>query len=197
MTVDLGGRPTKYKEEYLRFSRNMSLMGHSDEEIAFVLGVDLETLAYWAWNYEEFFNAITPSEKDIQAYQLALKKKEESKQKRLKSKREWQNKKREKSVSFRLECAVRARMTHALKGNVKSQSIRDLPYTTSELMNHLESLFSHGMSWGNYGDWHVDHIKPCAKFNHSIKDQFQECWALSNLQPLWARDNLSKGDRYE
>ena len=190
-------RPTDYREEYVKFARNMALMGHSDEEIAFVLCVDLQTLAYWAWHYEEFFNAITPNEKDILKHNEWLQKKEESRQKRLKSKREWQKKKRAENEAFRLEGAIRARMNNALKGGKKNQSIRDLPYTTSELMNHLESLFTSGMTWDNYGKWHVDHIKPCALFNHSIVSDFHECWALFNLQPLWARENSAKGCKYD
>jgi hypothetical protein len=54
------------------------------------------------------------------------------------------------------------------------------------------------MSWDNYGRWHVDHIKPMVSFN--IKEptdkEFQECWSLKNLQPLWGEDNLSKGSKY-
>jgi hypothetical protein len=54
------------------------------------------------------------------------------------------------------------------------------------------------MTWDNYGEWHVDHIKPMTSFNiQSPKDKsFQECWSLGNLQPLWGNENLSKGSRY-
>lgn len=191
------GRPSKYKEEYLKFARNMALMRFSDEEIAFVLGVDLVEIAQWAWDSEEFFNAITPNQDDFDKYEQKLLSLEIAKERRRKTKREWQKKKREQSSSFRIEGAIRARMNHALKGKNKTQSIRDLPYTTQELMSHLESLFTSGMNWDNYGKWHVDHIKPCALFNHSVEGEFQECWALLNLQPLWARENSSKGCKYD
>ena len=71
-----------------------------------------------------------------------------------------------------------------------------LPYTMAELMVHLESLFQPGMSWTNYGEWHIDHKRPDASFTYSsvIDPEFQECWALSNLQPLWASENLRKHD---
>ena len=60
------------------------------------------------------------------------------------------------------------------------------------------------MSWDNWTNrgWHVDHIKPISKFNFFNEDgtenieQVKECFSLNNLQPLWAKDNLSKGNRY-
>lgn len=71
-----------------------------------------------------------------------------------------------------------------------------LDYTLINLKEHLESLFKNGMSWSNYGlhGWHIDHIRPISSFNFvSTEDeQFKQCWMLSNLQPLWAFDNLSK-----
>lgn len=82
-----------------------------------------------------------------------------------------------------------------------------------ELRSHLESKFTKGMTWDNYGKngWHVDHIIPRSFFDHSSYDteDFQKCWALNNLQPLWATKeiaisygesneyigNLDKGDK--
>ena len=68
-------------------------------------------------------------------------------------------------------------------------------YTLKELMDHLETNFLEGMSWDNYGNWHIDHIKPVSSFNINSfdSDDFRECWELTNLQPLWAEDNLKKG----
>ncbi len=70
-----------------------------------------------------------------------------------------------------------------------------LGYTLEELMNHLEKLFTEGMTWENYGEWHVDHKLPMSSFNfETIEDrEFKLCWCLDNLQPLWGPDNLSKG----
>jgi len=53
------------------------------------------------------------------------------------------------------------------------------------------------MTWKNYGEWHVDHIKPCAKFNLIIDKEQKRCFHYSNLQPLWAKDNIKKSDNYE
>ncbi len=72
-----------------------------------------------------------------------------------------------------------------------------LPYTLEELIEHLESKFKPDMTWDNYGEWHIDHIQPDVSFNYTSVDdpEIQKCWALSNLQPLWAEENLSKGAR--
>ena len=66
-------------------------------------------------------------------------------------------------------------------------------------MKHIEKKFVSGMSWSNYGRWHIDHIKPISKFNF-VKpedEDFKRCWALKNLQPLWAEENLSKHNKLE
>lgn len=58
-----------------------------------------------------------------------------------------------------------------------------------------EESFLDGMNWGNYGapkGWHVDHIRPCASFNLSDPEQQGECFHYTNLQPLWAKDNIKK-----
>ena len=51
------------------------------------------------------------------------------------------------------------------------------------------------MSWENYGEWHIDHIKPCASFALSIEEEQHKCFHYSNLQPLWSIDNLKKGSK--
>jgi|694.fasta_scaffold91797_6 hypothetical protein len=65
-----------------------------------------------------------------------------------------------------------------------------------ELKIYLESKFTKGMSWDNYGQWHVDHIRPCILYDLRDIDQQKECFHFSNLQPLWAKDNISKGSKY-
>lgn len=60
------------------------------------------------------------------------------------------------------------------------------------LRQHLARMFWAGMSWKNHGKWHIDHIKPCAKFNLSKPEQRRLCFHYLNLQPLWAPDNYAK-----
>jgi hypothetical protein len=62
------------------------------------------------------------------------------------------------------------------------------------LVVHLETGFAPGMTWENYGDgWHIDHRRPCAAFDLTDPKQRMACFHYSNLQPLWATDNLAKG----
>lgn len=70
-------------------------------------------------------------------------------------------------------------------------------YTLEDLMQHLEKQFQPGMTWENHREWHIDHKRPKASFNFNSPEdiEFKQCWALDNLQPLWAEDNLRKGNR--
>lgn len=76
---------------------------------------------------------------------------------------------------------------------------RFVNYTPAQLRAHIESLFWPGMTWDNYGAWHVDHKKALAKFSFFHPDgtvneaEVKAACSLDNLQPLWAKDNLSKG----
>lgn len=62
---------------------------------------------------------------------------------------------------------------------------------------HLEAQFLPGMSWDNHGEWHIDHIRPCASFDLTDLEQQKECFHYTNLQPLWAADNLRKSDTWQ
>lgn len=67
------------------------------------------------------------------------------------------------------------------------------------LKSHLEKQFQPGMAWDTRGGktgWQIDHIRPCASFDLTDPAQQRECFHYTNLQPLWAKDNLSKGDSY-
>jgi hypothetical protein len=72
-----------------------------------------------------------------------------------------------------------------------------LKYTPDELIVHLENQFTEGMTWDNYGQWHVDHISPISlhNINEIGDDEFMKCWSLSNLQPLWADENIRKSNK--
>jgi hypothetical protein len=59
---------------------------------------------------------------------------------------------------------------------------------------HIEKQFTKGMTWDNYGEWHIDHIMPCAQFDLSNQMHADICFNWQNLRPLWARENLSKSD---
>ena len=106
--------------------------------------------------------------------------------------------KKKSTPQGRLTLSVRSYLSQNLaqRGAVKrSKTFEALGYSPDDLVCHIEELFQPGMTWENYGHWHLDHIRPLASFVYESTDceQFREAWALSNLQPLWAEDNLSKG----
>jgi hypothetical protein len=68
--------------------------------------------------------------------------------------------------------------------------------STRQLADHLESTFKRGMTWDNYGTrWHVDHILPCASFDHTDPKQVAQCWHWTNLRALDAQKNMDKSDK--
>ena len=64
-----------------------------------------------------------------------------------------------------------------------------------ELATFLEAEFTEGMTWDNYGMWHVDHMRPCCAFDLEDLEEQKKCFHWTNLQPLWANANCSKGGR--
>ena len=109
--------------------------------------------------------------------------------------RDYRKERRLSDIDYRILDSIKSRFRQLLvqKGNKHTADFLD--YTMGELRYHIATKFERGMSWDNWGEWHIDHIAPCASFDHSDPDQVRECWQLSNLQPLWAADNLSKGAR--
>ena len=105
--------------------------------------------------------------------------------------------KRRNNLQYRLACNLRNRLNKALKNLTKSESTKKLlGCTMEELKTHLQNQFSTGMSWDNYGQWHIDHIRPCSSFDLSDPEQVNQCFHYSNLQPLWAKDNWLKSDKF-
>jgi len=101
---------------------------------------------------------------------------------------------------FRLRLNIGNAMCKSLHGNKKGRHWEDLVgYTLDELRAHIEKQFMDGMNWENYGEWHIDHIIPISRWNFTKPEHvaFKKCWALDNLQPLWAEENLSKNARLE
>lgn len=106
------------------------------------------------------------------------------------------------SVQFKLRNILRRRLFGCLrKGLYKKtgKTLNILGCSISFLIEHLEKQFKEGMTWQNYGryGWHIDHIRPCSSFDLSLPEEQQKCFHYSNLQPLWAKDNLEKGCKYE
>ena len=104
------------------------------------------------------------------------------------------------NLEYRLSHAFGSGMYRALKLDKAGRSWESLVgYTINELKQHLESKFLPGMTWDNYGKhgWHIDHIIPqdFFEFDSTADVEFQYCWSLDNLQPLWAADNIRKSNK--
>lgn len=180
------GRPSKYSSAYVGQAEKLCRLDFNDEGIAEFFGVDIGIIAAWAWEHQAFFDAITPTDEKRMTWQAE---RESARAKRNAAKRALLY----RSPSARIRNSVSARMWAALRGRSDGALFSRLGYSAMDLTSHLEALFVDGMSWGNYGKWHVDHIRPCVGFDLANPLEFQECWDLSNLQPMWARDNCRKG----
>ena len=103
-------------------------------------------------------------------------------------------------IEFRIRDSLRKRLSTAIRNCQKSGSaVRDLGCSIEELKKHLESQFQSGMSWENWttDGWHIDHITPLASFDLSDPEQLKKACHYTNLQPLWAEDNLVKSNKIE
>jgi len=88
----------------------------------------------------------------------------------------------------------------SLKGNKNNKHWEELvDFTSEQLKKHLELQFTDGMNWDNYGKWHLDHRIPLAvhNFTKPTHADFARAWALKNLQPMWAKENMSKSAKLE
>lgn len=93
---------------------------------------------------------------------------------------------------------MRGMLTKQLKSTNESKDsglYKLMGYTPHQLKSHIESQFVDGMTWENHGEWHIDHIIPISMWIKVGVTDSSVINALDNLQPLWAIDNLSKGDR--
>ena len=89
-------------------------------------------------------------------------------------------------------------MRFILRGTQKSQRTCELlGCSPEELKAHLETTFTEGMSWDNYGEWHIDHIIPCAAFDQTDYTERMACWNRRNLRALWGQENMEKSDTYD
>lgn len=106
-------------------------------------------------------------------------------------------KKYRENPTFKISCNLRSRLGMALRGHgvtKRGTTFELLGCSVAELRTHLTSLFRPGMTWENHGPvWHIDHIKPCAKFDLRDLGQQKACFHWTNLQPLFVLENLLKG----
>jgi hypothetical protein len=107
-----------------------------------------------------------------------------------------QKKRRGSDPLFKLRCNLGNRTYKAFRNkkwnkNTKTQEMLGVDYQTA--FKHIESRFKKGMSWYNFGEWHIDHIIPLA--SAKTEKELIELCHYTNLQPLWAEENIKKGDK--
>jgi len=114
--------------------------------------------------------------------------------------REYQSNRCLTNLKYRLIVRLRGRLSDAIRGKsgkCSGSHITNLGCSIAELKMYLEGQFRDGMSWENYGrkGWHIDHKIPLAFFDLSDIEQLKKACHYSNLQPLWAQENLIKGKK--
>lgn len=103
-----------------------------------------------------------------------------------------------KYSKFKLIHNLRKRISEVLKvkkTNNSGKGSKLFGCTSQQLRDHLENQFKPGMTWENYGKWHVDHIVPVSSFNLNDIEQRNKCYNYTNLQPLWAEENMKKSNK--
>lgn len=109
----------------------------------------------------------------------------------------WQKRREERDPAWRMVRAIRRRIAGILAGQKSGRRTFDmLGYEPQELREHVAALFTGGMSWENYGEWHLDHDRPVASFDFDQEGAMRECWALSNLKPMWKPENRAKSSTW-
>jgi hypothetical protein len=106
---------------------------------------------------------------------------------------------RKDDLNYKIAHCLRCRIGKAIHSNQKKGSaVKDLGCSIPELKTYLENKFTEGMSWDNWTleGWHIDHIRPLASFDLTNRDEFLKACHYTNLQPLWAKDNLSKNNKW-
>ena len=113
---------------------------------------------------------------------------------------QYEKNKLKKDAGYRLIANLRRRMQLAVQRcntQKTDTTMKLLGCTLKELRSHLEAKFAEGMGWHNRDLWHVDHIRPCASFDLTDPEQQRQCFHYTNLQPLWAVDNIRKGAKWQ
>jgi hypothetical protein len=101
------------------------------------------------------------------------------------------------SPTYKIKMTLKNVITRMKRDGMKKnrRSNKYLGCSSSDAVKHIEKQFKRGMTWANHGKvWHIDHIVPLASFDLSNDDHVLMCCHYTNLQPMWASDNIRKGD---
>ena len=111
--------------------------------------------------------------------------------------RSYEQNRRASDINYRIAYNLRRRLQKLVTRKTGS-AVRDLGCSIEEFHEYIEAQFQSGMTWENWGQngWHLDHIKPLSAFDLTDREQVLEVCHYTNLQPLWAKENLRKGAKY-
>ena len=144
--------------------------------------------------------------KEIKEYRKTHKKeRKEYNEKYRKTHKKERNKKRrdryKNDPNYRMSRLLRARFRQALKSQKTKKTTSVFKLTSCSiafLREYLSDQFEEeGMTWKNQGEWHIDHRKPCARFNLVNEEDQLKCFHYTNLQPLWGPENMGKRDTFD
>ena len=111
-----------------------------------------------------------------------------------KERAKYERERRKNDVQFRLAAYLRSRVGEAVRrGRRAGSAVRDLGCSVAQFKLFIENQWDEGMTWDNYGEWHLDHVLPLSSFDLTDRSQFITACNWLNYQPLWALDNISKG----
>ena len=161
---------------------------------------------YYQKNQEKLKKKTAKFRKEYPEYMVEWRK--NNKDKTTQNKREWieknrdkinknERQRRKKDYAYRIKKNLRRRVNEVItRSNKKCDStLKLLGCSLEEFLQHLEKQFTKGMTWKNYGKWHIDHIKPCDSFDLTDPKEQKKCFHYANMQPLWAEDNIRKGNK--
>jgi hypothetical protein len=180
-----------YMEEYTQENKQTKALYDAQYRINNIIEIKKKKKRYREKNKNSINEKLRKyKQENKEKYRILDKKYRENNKEKIK---EW----REKN---KLALNIRARISQAIRHskNSKNGKFNDIVGCSLDfLKQYIAEQFKPGMSWDNYGvgGWHIDHIKPCASFDLNDLEQRKICFHYTNLQPLWAHDNLSKGSK--
>ena len=128
----------------------------------------------------------------------------ENAERRRQQKEDWRKKNIEHVRAYatnRYRTNINHKLSHIMRGMVQrvvsNGKSSQLNYNFEQLKKRIEMQFKDGMSWSNHGEWHIDHIIPVSELIRCGVTDPAKINALENLRPMWAKDNISKGDRFD
>ena len=156
--------------------------------------------SYYAKNSDSICQRTSEYRKRNPSIQKNAKRKWEAKNrdKHLSYRRDWHAEKYSSNISYRLNFIVRGALKRTLDAAMRNKatlSSEQLGYSTEMLKKRIEMNFKPGMSWENYGKWHIDHRVPVARLIRRGVTSPSVINCLANLAPLWAEENMKKGKR--